>query len=514
MVSATSTVILAPRKKSNASPTELRSSVSGGSTLGPVSEHTENASNPAMEALRNLKPPAKGGSPATDVDSSLMHGVHVSAMLAACLGSCVAGTTLGFASVAMPSIERESWYNLANSEPGNHLIADSLMLGAAGGALFSGFPLWILGSRKTILACAMGLSVSWIVLAASFNLVVLFLARLSCGLWLGLITIGVSLYVAEVAPVKKRAFYTGLTEAATCFGIAATYALDGLPWRLQATLWATASLSVLSVERCLIECPRWLLARGHQLEADTAAARLYGMVRPPELRRGSLAHEGVATKASLQHRALARRLSTCLALHLLQGASFTQLFLCRGMQTMASVVDELAVPVATLVMTSMQAVFVVVFASLTRITGRRHLLCVSTALIAICFAGLQPFDHLTFRQWSLRGVQFQTSWMAVYSMNLLVLSYSVGLCHLPPLLTAELLPGAGYLHYVGAPVVWAVRWFLAFIVLHYGQAFVAFARKGHMSIMVAVALVMLCGVLVAIMPETEDRTLTELEKRV
>ncbi|XP_075550218.1 solute carrier family 2, facilitated glucose transporter member 8-like [Dermacentor variabilis] len=499
------------------SQSELRSSASAASAasaVGRVSELTENASNRAMEALRNLQPPAKGGSPVTDNDRNLMHGMYVRAMLTACLGSCVAGTTLGFASVAMSSIEREPWYNLADSEPGNHWLADSLVLGAAGGALFSGLPLWCLGSRKTILACAVGLSVSWIVLAASFNLVVLFLARVLCGLWLGIITIGVSLYAAEVAPVKKRAFYTGLTEAATCFGIAMTYMLDGISWRLQATLWATVSLSLLGVERYLIECPLWLRARGRHHESDAAAARLYGMVRPPELRRGSKVDVGAAAKAPVQNRALARRLCTCLALHLLQGASLMQLFLCRGMQTMASVVDEVAAPLAALLMTSMQAVFVVVFASLTRITGRRHLLFVSTALIAICFASFQPFDHLIFRQWSLQGVQFQTSWKAVYSVNLLVLSYSVGLCHLPSLLTAELFPGAACLHYVGAPVVWAVRWLLAFVVLHYGHELVTFARKGHMALMAAAALVMMCGVLVAIMPETEDRTLAEIEKRV
>ncbi|KAL1416313.1 hypothetical protein MTO96_006341 [Rhipicephalus appendiculatus] len=480
----------------------------------PGSDLTENASNAAMEELRNLQPPAKGGSPVTDTDAGLQRGVHVRTMLAACLGSCAAATTLGFASVAMPSIEHETWYNLTRSDPpDNHWLADSLMLGAAGGALLSGLTLWKCGSRNTILTCAVGLSVSWIVTAACVDLVVMFVARVLCGLWLGLITICVSLYVAEVAPSEKRAFYTGLTEAATCFGIAASCLVDGLSWRLQATVWAAVSLSLLGVQRYLIECPRWLHAHGRAPEADTAAARLYGMDLPQDLRHSSKAPDGTARSTS-QRRALLRRLSACLVLHLLQGATLTQLFMSRGMQTMASLVAEIAAPLATLVMTTMQAAFVVVFAALTRCAGRRHLVCVSTALIAVCFVIVPPFEYLKFRQWDLGGAPTETSWVAVYSVNLLVLSYSVGLCHVPALLTAEMCPGAGYIHYIGAPVVWAVRWLLAFVVLHYDEGLLAFALQDYMSILIALILVVLCGVAIYLTPETEGRTLADMERTV
>nr|XP_037279789.1 arabinose-proton symporter-like [Rhipicephalus microplus] len=465
-----------------------RSSGSAASAHGPGSDVTEIASNAAMEALRNLQPPAKGGSPVTDTDASMARGVHVRAMLAACLGSSAAATTLGFASVAMPYIEHETWYDLAGSEPpDSHWLADSLMLGAAGGALLSGLTLWTFGSRTTMLTSVVGLSVSWIVTAACVDLVVLFAARVSCGLWLGLITISVSLYVADVAPAEKRAFYTGLAEAATCFGIAASCLLEGFSWRLQATAWAAASLSMLGVQRYLIECPRWLNAHGKTHDADTAAARLYGLDLPQEFRHSSKAAEST-------------------------GASLTQLFTSRSIQTMASVVAEIAAPLAALVMTSMQTGFVVVFATLTRAAGRRHLLCVSTALIAVCFVVVPPFEYLTFRQWNLGGAPTETSWVAVYSVNLLVLSYSVGLCHVPALLTAEMCPGAGCMHYVCAPVVWAVRWLLAFAVLHYDEDMLAFARQDYMSVLLALALLLLCAVAVCLTPETEGRTLADIDR--
>ncbi|KAL3210187.1 hypothetical protein MRX96_037325 [Rhipicephalus microplus] len=455
----------------------------------------------------------RGGSPVTDTDASMARGVHVRAMLAACLGSSAAATSLGFASVAMPYIEHEAWYDLAGSEPpDNHWLADSLMLGAAGGALLSGLTLWTFGSRTTMLTSVVGLSVSWIVTAACVDLVVLFAARVSCGLWLGLITISVSLYVADVAPAEKRAFYTGLAEAATCFGIAASCLLEGFSWRLQATAWAAASLSMLGVQRYLIECPRWLNAHG---KTHDAGHRSRSPLRLGPCRRssGTAARLPKARQGTpAQRRVFIRRLCACLVLHLLQGASLTQLFTSRSMQTMASVVAEIAAPLAALVMTSMQTGFVVVFATLTRAAGRRHLLCVSTALIAVCFVVVPPFEYLTFRQWNLGGAPTETSWVAVYSVNLLVLSYSVGLCHVPALLTAEMCPGAGCMHYVGAPVVWAVRWLLAFAVLHYDEDMLAFARQDYMSVLLALALLLLCAVAVCLTPETEGRTLADIDR--
>ncbi|KAH8024360.1 hypothetical protein HPB51_022844 [Rhipicephalus microplus] len=366
-----------------------------------------------------------------------------------------------------------------------------------------------------MLTSVVGLSVSWIVTAACVDLVVLFAARVSCGLWLGLITISVSLYVADVAPAEKRAFYTGLAEAATCFGIAASCLLEGFSWRLQATAWAAASLSMLGVQRYLIECPRWLNAHGKTHDADTAAARLYGLDLPQEFRHSSKAAESTARTPAQRRvfiRLVYRRLCACLVLHLLQGASLTQLFTSRSIQTMASVVAEIAAPLAALVMTSMQTGFVVVFATLTRAAGRRHLLCVSTALIAVCFVVVPPFEYLTFRQWNLGGAPTETSWVAVYSVNLLVLSYSVGLCHVPALLTAEMCPGAGCMHYVCAPVVWAVRWLLAFAVLHYDEDMLAFARQDYMSVLLALALLLLCAVAVCLTPETEGRTLADIDR--
>ncbi|XP_077485180.1 facilitated trehalose transporter Tret1-like [Amblyomma americanum] len=366
-----------------------------------------------------------------------------------------------------------------------------------------GVPLWWLGSRKTMLVCSVGLAASWLVLAASTNIVVLFVARVSCGAWLGLTTIGVSLYVAEVAPVEKRALYTGLAEAATSAGIFACYVLSALSWRIQAAVWSVVPLGLLGAQRFLVESPRWLLFWGRVHDADTAATRLYGYDLPPELKRRKSQDDSV--KAPVSH------LCACLVLHVVQGCTCAHLFLYQGTQIMEALVADLAAPAAAAIVTFLHAAFVALFASFTSVTGRRRLLGVSALLVALCFCVFQPFEHLVFRQWSAGSRVAVTSWRAVYSVNLLVLSYSVGLCHIPGLLTAELCSGPGLLNHAGASVAWSLRWLLAFLLLRYDRMLMEFAQRENVPLVVAVTMALLTGDLVVFLPETEHRTLAAIE---
>ncbi|KAH7945856.1 hypothetical protein HPB49_016599 [Dermacentor silvarum] len=346
------------------------------------------------------------------------------------------------------------------------------------------------------------MALSWVVLATSFDAITLLIARAACGMWLGVTNIGVSLYVAEVAPTEKRAFYTGLAEVATSVGIMASYTLSGLSWRLQAAIWTLVQLPpLLGSLRYLVESPRWLLLWGRSDEAGVAAGQLYGFHKPPELRPGRLQDQD--TKP---------RLSVCLLLQLLQSATCTQLFFLRGIQAMERQVKDVPAALAALIMAAIHVSFAVLFTSLTRPTGRRQLLCVSALLEVFCFAAFPPFEQLAFGQWSTAGPPGETNWNSVYSLNLLVLSYSVGLCHLPPLLTAELCSGPPWLRYLGASSVWAMRWLLAFLLVQFNDQFQTMMRMRDAHIYAALVLALLAGALLFLLPETEGRTLMAIER--
>ncbi|XP_070393429.1 solute carrier family 2, facilitated glucose transporter member 8-like isoform X4 [Dermacentor albipictus] len=385
------------KQSSRVSPSTVAPKASSASEEPPAEPEAVPASNAAMEALRNLKALVKGGTPASNVDTVGARGHYVRAMVAACLCSGAAGTALGFASAAMPSIEHEPWYHLEKVPPQNRWVVDILSIGAAIGAMLSGLPLWVLGSRRTLLLCVLVAAVSWVVLAASSDTVTLLAARAACGLWLGVTNIGVSLYVAEVAPTEKRSFYVGLAEAS-------------------------------------VRVPASPAVAGRHVRTALLLARHPGHGRP------------------------------------------------------------------------------VLFTSVTRPTGRRQLLCVSALLEVFCFAAFPPFEHLAFGQWSTAGPPSETSWSSVYSVNLLVLSYSVGLCHLPPLLTAELCSGPSWLRYLGASSVWATRWLLAFLLVHFNDQFQTLMRLRNAHIYAALVLALLALALLFLLPETEGRTLAVIDR--
>ncbi|KAH7965804.1 hypothetical protein HPB49_011239 [Dermacentor silvarum] len=241
--------------------------------------------NAAMEALRRMRPPAKGATPVSDPDSMLPCGHHVYAMLVACSGTLAAGTALGFASAAMASIERQSWYDLPRVPPQNRWIADSLFLGATVGALFSGLLMHLVGHRTTLLLSSAGLISSWMCMALGNNVSMVLVGRLACGLFVGVVANCACLYVADVAPPAKRSTFGGLPEVATSAGILTAYSLAGFPWEVQAGGCALTALPTLALQRYIIENPRWLLAQDRSLDADTAVMRLYGIDPPPDFRQ-------------------------------------------------------------------------------------------------------------------------------------------------------------------------------------------------------------------------------------
>ncbi|KAH7946163.1 hypothetical protein HPB49_020735 [Dermacentor silvarum] len=463
-------------------------------------------SNAAMAALRRWRPPVKGGSPLEDNDLPPPCGLHERAMLIACLGSCAAGTTLSYTSAAMPSIELEPWYQLQKTAPANGWVADVLLLGATGGALLSGILVPLAGHRRTLLLSAFGLLCGWICLIASNNVIMLMVSRVVSGLWLGALACCSSLYVTDVAPPKKRAFFGGLSEVAMSVGAMTACFLDGVKWEFQAFLCALWPLAVLAFQQYVIESPRSLIARGRRQEANVAASRLYGMDLPPELRQ----KKDGQVPGPVHWLNMSRMVSACLLLFFLQNLSLIQLFQLRALQVSGYLIGMSYGNMMALLLFAGQTVLAGLFAAQTHLIGRRWLLGASAVLVTVAHFTLTPLEYLVLSTWTVEKRSEPTNWRGVMSIVTLVLTYSFGLCHLPPLLTGELVPLR--IRYLGSAVIWATRWIVMFLLVHFDGSLLAAMQTRQTFLAFCLVYVLTACVTVALIPETEGRSLVDIAK--
>ncbi|KAL1486163.1 hypothetical protein MTO96_009343 [Rhipicephalus appendiculatus] len=432
--------------------------------------------------------PAKGATPVTDPDSMLPCGHHFYAMLIACSGTLAAGTALGFASAAMESIERQPWYDLPRTPPQNRWIADSLFLGATVGALFSGLLLHLVGHRTIMLLSSVGLISSWMCLAVGNSVSLILVGRVACGLFVGVVANCVCLYVADIAPPAKRTTFGGLPEVATSAGLLTAYSLSGFPWEVQAGGCALTAVPMLAMQRYIVENPRWLLARDRSLDADTAVLRLYGIDPPPDFRQRKV--EGAADQQrpadSIRWPKETRNFTACLLLHLLQNISCAQLCLLRAVQVMGAAVTD--VPP-----TGLRYVANYPAHRMRHLSHCRH-------------ENRQP--TWTARDWAVEKDPTMASWLVLPSVCVFVLAYSVGLCHIPVLLTGELIPMR--VRYLGSSFVWASRWSLTFVMLHFDEDVLAAFENRAALLTLGVVVAVVATTALALIPETEGRTLTDI----
>ncbi|KAH8024359.1 hypothetical protein HPB51_022843 [Rhipicephalus microplus] len=464
--------------------------------------------NAAMEALRRWRPPVKGATPTLAAGDPKAGGCHQRAMLVALLVNMSAGTTLGYASVSMSGIELEPWYSLPRTTPENQWIADILLLGAAAGALLSGFLLHMLGHRRTLLLSAFGLINAWMCIVVSNSVTMLFIGRVTCGIWLGVSTNTVNLYVIEVAPAAKRTFFGGLTEVALSVGMLASYVLGGIEWHISAILFMLAPVPVFVLQACVVENPRWFATKGRYRDSNTAMVRLYGDDAPTDMR---LSRTGEDSNISAMGRQkMVRMLTVSVLLSLLRNMSCAQLVLLRAVQVTGPLVDVMSPQEAACLLFAMHVSCTTLFTALTRLIGRRQLLILSSVLVAGVLSTLRPFDHVVFSEWSPEAAS-ETKWNALSSVFLLVLAYSTGLCHVPPMVISELLPLKKW-RILSASLLWVWRWLVTFVVVNFHAYLLGAGEYASLSAAFGLALLVVAATAIPFVPETEGRTLANIHR--
>lgn len=197
------------------------------------------------------------------------------------LGAILWGYDNGIIAGALLFITEE--FHLTPAAQG--VVAASLSIGSAVGALLSGVLAGRLGRKRLIFIAGLVFSVGIVSWALAGSVTALIAGRVILGLGIGIVSVSVPIYLAEISPARIRGRIGALTQLMIASGIllsyVAGYALA--PW--QAWRWMVAIALVPAVVLVLgiwvlPESPRWLLTRGRIEEAREGLAR---QVAPDEV---------------------------------------------------------------------------------------------------------------------------------------------------------------------------------------------------------------------------------------
>ncbi|XP_077557246.1 facilitated trehalose transporter Tret1-like [Haemaphysalis longicornis] len=297
-------------------------------------------------------------------------------------------------------------------------------------------------------------------------------------------------------------------QAATSAGALIAYTVSGLSWGMQASTCAILCVAALSLQYYVVESPHWYLAYGCRKDVNVATARLYGVVPQPEYRSKEAEDAWQLVHPTSAHKE-ARMMCVCLLLHLAHNMSCAPLFTMRAIQVMVTLLGGGYGGVVAFLLLAAHVIVTASFSALTSLVGRRRLLCAFALLVAGTLFALRPLDHLVVSQWSPEKQDGHVDWRAVLSVCVLVLGYSVGLCHLPTLLTGELIPLR--LRFCGSSFVWASRWLITSLMVHFDAQVVAAFGREDTFVMYGTGLGLLVGAVVLLVPDTESRPLHDID---
>jgi sugar porter (SP) family MFS transporter len=390
-------------------------------------------------------------------------------------------------------------------------VVSSLVLGALAGAVTTGYLSDRFGRRRLLLLAGLIYGVGALGAALAPSVAVLIGFRLLLGLAVGISSVLVPLYLAELAPTAVRGALTSLNQLMIAIGIfisyLLTFALSGSrDWRLMLALAAIPAALMLVGLWFQDESPRWLIAHGRIEEARAVLTRSRAagevMRELAEIERADRAGSRLGLRQLLRNRGLRRGMLLAALLAVFQqliGIN-TIVYYAPTILAAAGFGDSAAI-LNSVGLASLSILATVIAAALVDRIGRRPLMLggligmvVSMALLGVIFlSGLHSA---------------QGRWVAVACLALFKTAFSLSWGPLVWVMLPELLPLHVRGTVMGAAVFlnWATNFLVSLLfpvvlAAHAAAAFELFAGFGLLAFVLTARW----------LPETAGRSLEALE---
>ncbi|XP_059490948.1 facilitated trehalose transporter Tret1-like [Neocloeon triangulifer] len=444
------------------------------------------------------------------------------AAILATLSAFSAGTILGWSSPALPLLQAENSPLPVTADEGSWL-GSLLTLGALLGAAPAGALSQLFGRQRFLAFLSLPLLTSWLMVALGRSVGVLYVGRFIGGLATGAVSVAAPVYCAEIAEQKCRGALGTLFQLQLVVGILFAYVIGAwAPLECFAFTCALVPAVFAITFAWMPETPQFLLSRGRKFAAENSLQWLRGKgcdVQKELLILQSAAQEADASDAGSARRTLLtlasdaatrRALLVSLGLMAFQQLSGINAVVFYSGSIFKEAGGALSPGVASVVIAGVMVLATLCATMMVDKAGRKPLLLLSAAAMAVCLAALSFSFAYTVDAGEEKPDWL--NWLPVLSVAIYIVVFSIGFGPIPWMMMGELFSASA--KSPASALVASFNWALAFAVTKGFQSLVAaLGSAGAFAFFSGVCMVG-CSFVVLIVPETKGRSIEQIQQQL
>jgi len=442
----------------------------------------------------------------------------------ATLASLNFGLTIGYTSPTQHAIQSDK--NLHLSDNQFSWFAALIAVGAILGSIIGGASVDILGRKTTILATSIFYAPGWCLISYASNVDMLYAGRILTGVADGMTSLAVPLYIAEISTPSLRGGLCSISSLAGSLGIFLAYLVGyALSWEWLAMFAVMLTALMVILMAFMPETPRWLLAHNKRHATIKVLIWLrgseYDVAEECFEIENNLDQQEKSSFADFKTPGLYKPLiiGSLLIVFLQFSGILAVLFFAADIFKSAGFNNAKAVAISV---AGSQMIGTSIACLVVDKTGRRLLLMIGSIAMTISLLLLGIYYDIAkiplapgektisiFGHASHSVPLGQISWLAIISVIVYVILFSIGWAPLPWLLLSEIFPphARGF----AGGIVNVINWILVFVVTKsFNTMTLTFYKQGTFWFFGALTLASFFFVMFFV-PETKGKTLEEIE---
>lgn len=393
------------------------------------------------------------------------------ASFGALMGALSMGLALGYTAPAFLDMDNHKElapldYDKAEREKQKSLIGSMLAIGALVGGFLGEPSNKILGRKYSLICYGVPFIAGWLLLAFANSVALLVVGRLLTGLCCGLVSGTAPTYVIEIAPPSIRGLLGTCFQVMVVIGILiAAVAGTFLTWGQLAGCSALSAFVMSAIMFSMPETPQWLFSKGRSEEAESSLARLRTSPVAQELsvmaQAAAVAQQG-GTQYSLEtmkSREFYKPFFLALGLMFFQQFSGINAVLFYQSDIFKKAAPESDAAQSTIWVCLAQVIATLTGSFLVDRLGRKMLLLMSGIGHTL---SLLVFGIYSYKSAGSDSYQAEYAWLALASLIVFIISFSLGFGPVPWMLIPEL--SSSRVRSLVASIATAFNWTCVYIV--------------------------------------------------